>query len=437
MKSLLRWLVGILIMLGTLLLSNCNSYGCRVTFGSSTCTPSGSGLGSGSSSSGGGGGGGGGSSNATPTAFVYAVDQVGGANGTGANGSVDGYDLSVSASSFLALNNYSAPVIPADDPGVDMVVVQKQFVYALFEPTNAIYGWSINASTGALTALSGFPVGIVLNLPIVGYNQYNVITDPAGNFLFISDSGQNEIMVFAINSSTGALTAVPGSPFATTIEPGNIATDGLGKYLYVCIDGSHTGSVIEGFTIGSTGVLTAMSSLFDFPMWQLQGEASGKYMIGTTGNVEFLTGADDPNLYVFSINQTTGALTAVTGSPFATTYSPFTIAAEPTSSGEEFVYSFSINDTDTGYNSIEGFQLDTTSGALTELANSPFQNVFEGQWGQFDQSGDNLVVYSNIVSSTTTQTQLGPLSVDSSGNLTQPISPATLVTPGYWVVTDP
>ena len=318
-----------------------------------------------------------------------------------------------------------------------MVVARKQFVYALFEleTTNTIYGWSINAGTGALTTLPTFPVGMTLNLPLVNYNQFNVTTDPGGNFLFISDSGMNEIMVFAIDSSTGTLTAVPGSPFATTIEPGNIATDGLGKYLYVCLDGSHTGAVIEGFTIGSNGALTAMSSTFTYPIWQLQGEASGKYMIGTSGNVQFLTGADDPNLYVFSINSTTGALTQVTKQP--TTYSPFTIAAQPPSSTGEFVYSFSINDTDTGYNPIEGFQLDTNTGALTELTTSPFQNIFEGQWGQFDQTGANLLVYSNVASGSGTLTQLGPLSVDSSGNLTQPIGPATLVTSGYWVVTDP
>jgi hypothetical protein len=435
MKSLLRLLVGLLVMLGTLLLSDCSPYGCRVTFGNSTCSSSGSGFGSGGSGSGGGGGGGG--SNATPAAFVYAVDQIGGTSGTGANGTIDGYDLSTSASSFLALSGFTAPTIPANDPGVGMVVVQKKFVYALFESTDQLYGWSLNSSSGALTALSSFPASITLNLPVVNYNQYNVITDPAGNYLFISNTGLNEVMVFAIDGSSGALTAVSGSPFPTLIEPGNLATDGLGKYLYVMEAGSdHNSGAMEGFSIGSNGALTMIpGSPFTFAMWQLQGEATGKYMIGTTGNVQFISGVDDLNLYVFSINQTNGVLTQVTKQP--TTYSPFTIAAQPPSSDGEFVYSFSVNDTDTGYNSIEGFQLNTTTGALTELTNSPFQNVFEGQWGQFDQSGSNLLVYSNAISGNTTLTQLGPFAVDASGNLTQPVSPTTLVTPGYWVVTDP
>jgi 6-phosphogluconolactonase (cycloisomerase 2 family) len=318
------------------------------------------------------------------------------------------------------------------------VVAQTKFVYALFASTNQVYGWSINSSTGVLTALSNFPASVILNPPQVSYNQYNMITDPAGNYLFISNSGLNQIMVFAIDSTTGALTAVPNSPFPTTMaSPGNLATDGLGKYLYVSQAGGHTSAEIQGFAIGSNGALTPMSSLFNYPMWQLQGEASGKYMIGTSGNSLSVTGADDKNLYVFSINQSTGALTEVATQ--ATTYSPFTIAAVPPSTNKELVYSFSVNDSGSGYGyyPIEGFQLNTTTGTLTELTNSPFQNVFTGQWGQFDQSGSNLIVFSNGISGSTTLTQLGPLSVDASGNLTQPISAATLVTPGYWVVTDP
>jgi len=263
-----------------------------------------------------------------------------------------------------------------------------------------------------------------------------VITDPAGKFLFIADTGANEIMVFAIDSTSGALTAVPGSPFATTVEPGNLATDGLGKYLYVCEDVSgHIGVEVLGYAIGSNGALTAITgSPFAFPMWQLQGDASGKYMIGTSGNTKSLSGVDDNHLYVLTIG-TTGALTQALGSPIVTVYSPLTIAMQPPASAGEFVYSFSINDTATGYNQIEGFKLDPTTGLLTTLSST--SGVFLGQWGQFDQSGANLIVYSNVISGTSTLTQLGAVAVAADGSLTQPVSPVTLATPGYWVVTDP
>lgn len=440
MKNLLRWLVGIFIMLGTLLLSNCSPYGCRVTFGSSTCTPSGSGLGTGGSGSGGGGGGGGGGNNATPTAFVYAVDQTGGATGNGTNGTIDGYDLSNSGSSFLPLQGYTAPLIPATDPGAGMVVVNKQFIYSIFELTGELAGWSINSSTGALTALSGFPMTVSFNLPIAA-GQFQMTTDPGGNYLFVSDSGDNEIFVYTINSTTGALTAATGSPFGVpAIEPGNITTDGLGRFLYVSSYSAHVGGSFEAFSIGTGGVLTFIPSSFVSTLgaWQLQGDASGKYLIGTSGNSLSVSGADDLHLYVFSINQSTGIATATTGSPVSTQFSPFTIAMQPASSNGEFIYSFGINDTDTGYNGIEGFQLDPTTGVLTELSGSPFSTGLTlGWWGQFDQAGNNLLVYSSGTSSTGTFVQLAPLQVSSAGALTEPITPVTLITAGYWVVTDP
>jgi hypothetical protein len=227
----------------------------------------------------------------------------------------------------------------------------------------------------------------------------------------------------------------------------------------VCEDfTSHTGGEISAYAIGSGGTLTQVTgSPFTFTpgIWQLQGDPTGNYLIGTSGNTLLLSGNDDDHLYVFSISSTgstAGALTAASSA--ITTFSPFNIVVSPPSSDGEFVYSFSVNDSGTFYNPIEGFQLNTTTsgsttaGTLTALTNSPFVGLTNpdaiGTWGQFDQSGQNLVVYSNTsgliddVSATGGLVSLTPLSVDSSGNLTEPITtPATLVTPGYWVVTDP
>jgi lactonase family protein with 7-bladed beta-propeller len=428
MSMKMRALLMLIAAAATVSLSACGGgYTCNVTFGASTCNQSGSGIGTTGGSGGGGGGGGGGKA----TAYAFAVDQ---------GGTLDGYTLSASAGTFAATSSYTAPAVPANDPGVGMVVAQGQFVYAIFELEDKILGWSLDSTTGSLTPLSGFPVSMTLNLPIVTYNQYNLATNPAGTLLFISDSGGNEVFVFQISSS-GGLTAVTGSPFATPIEPGNLTTDGLGKYLYVGLDGSHTGALVVGYSIGSGGALTEIpGSPFTTPVWQLQGDASGNYLVGTSGNTLSLTGSDDNHLYVYSIVQTgsnAGAISAVTGSPFTTVYSPFTIAVQPASSGGEFVYSLSVNDDGTSYNPIEGYSLDTTSGALTAITGSPFSNLASGYWGQFDQSGAYLFAYSTGNSGSGTLTQIGALTVGSDGSLTQPISSLTLATPGYWVVTDP
>jgi len=442
MKSLYRVLLSLLVMLTTLLLANCGgSYGCNVTFGSSTCTPSGSGVGSSSSGSGGTGGtgGGGGGGGSKPAAFAYDVDQ---------GGTIDGYALSTTAATFAAISGYAAPVVPTNSGGAGMVVAQQTYLYAGFGSTNQIYGWTIG-SGGSLAAISGSPFSATfLSQFVGGVSQDNMIVNPAGTLLFVSDALLDEIYVFQIGSG-GVLTAVTGSPFACPTgfgTPMNLATDGLGNYLYV-VDGdfsTHQGAQIAAFTIGtgsSLGVLTPVTgSPFPFQMWQLQGEPTGQFLIGTSGSSAYYSGVtDDANLYVFSITQSgadAGAITQITKQ--STVYSPFAIAVQSNANGN-LVYSFGFNDAGSAFNPIEGYTI-TSTGGLTADAGSPFSLTnAEGTWGQFDQSGGYLFVYASYLDSTTnTQvTQLAPLTVGTSGALSEPVTAGILTTPGFWVVTDP
>jgi hypothetical protein len=264
--------------------------------------------------------------------------------------------------------------------------------------------------------------------------------------LFISDANFNKIYVFSIGTG-GVLTAAPGSPFAVPFPPMNLSTDGLGKYLYAT-DGdytTHTGSEIAAFVIGTGGALTPVQgSPFigsKYAMWQVSGEPTGQFMIGTSGKTAYYSGADDPNLYVFSImpsGSNPGALTPVTGSPFATVYSPFNIAVQKNTGGAS-LYSFSFNDTITGFNPIEGYQINATTGALTPDVGSPFSGVSSGSEGAFDQSGAYLFVYSSYLDLSTdvVVTQLAAMDSGAGGALTQPVSTLPLPTPGFWAVTDP
>ena len=223
----------------------------------------------------------------------------------------------------------------------------------------------------------------------------------------------------------------------------NLATDGLGKYLYV-IDGTnstHTGTAIAAFAIGtgtSLGILTpVVGSPFTYPMWLVKGDPTGQFLIGTSGKTAFLSGTDDNNLYVFAITQSgssAGAITQVTKQP--TTNAPYSIAVQ-SNSGGNLVYSFGFNDTDTAFNPVEGYSL-SGSGTLSQVTGSPF-TIGEGSWAQFDQSGVYMFTYASFINVNTNviTTQLTPLVVGSTGSLSQPISTFPLITPGFWVVTDP
>jgi 6-phosphogluconolactonase (cycloisomerase 2 family) len=417
---------GLLVALATtaLVLSSCGHYVCGHTFGASTCTATGKGFGSGGS---------GGSS----SAFVFAVDQ---------QGTADGFALDTSASTFGAISGFSAPTIPQNDFGVGMVVAQKKFLYTGFGASspNQLFGWSIDSSTGALTKVNGSPYAAPF-LGFVGasgFPQLSMITNPAGTLLFIADAGNAQIWVYQIGGD-GSLQAASGSPFSTgTFQPFNMTTDGLGKYLYATdVISTHEGiGGIAAYSINSSnGKLTPLANspfVFPTPMWAVQGEPSGKYLIGTSGKTALLAGTDDKNLYVFSINQSTGALTL--NGTFPTTNAPFSIAVSPVATNGTFVYSFGIESTGstgTGFNPIEGYSISST-GTLTSVGT--FSNVQLGSWGQFDQSGTLLFDYSQIqnLGTGTITAQMGAFSVASSGAITQIGSALTLGTPGYWAVTD-
>jgi 6-phosphogluconolactonase len=429
MSMKLRILLILTVTLGQMFWTSCGHYTCTDTFSPNNCSGGGGGGGTGP----GGGGGGGGST--TASAYAFAIDQT--------LGSIDGYTLSAGNSSFQATTGYVGPTIPTGDPGVGMVVVQKKFLYAVFGPENLIYGWSISSS-GTLSTLAGFPVSVPLSatIPVTPYHQVSLIANPTGTLLFVAQALLNQILVFQISSTGGLTLGIPVSTGADS--PINLGMDGLGKYLYVTEDpnlSTHTATKTAAYVIGATGTLAAVpGSPFTFAgipgMWEVQGDLSGAYLIGISGSSFALSGADDDNIYVFAITQTgtaAGALTAVAGSPFATTYSPFNLAVNPFG---EFAYTFSLNPSDTGNNPTEGFALNQGTGAITWVSGSPFANLYTGGNGQFDQSGAYLFSHSGDLSLATT-VELAPLVTSTTGGLTEPFSNVLLSTSGYWAVTDP
>ena len=417
MTMRVRTALMVIIALAIMGLASCGHYTCGANFGSSTCSAGPPGL------SGGGGTG------SAAAAFVFVLDGT-------ASGSLVGYTLntSVNPPTLTATANYTAPVTPSADSGIGMAVAQKQSLYAAFGSTGQIFSWTIG-STGTLTAV-GAPISATfLTGATSTFDTRRVATNPAGTLLFIADESGTQIFVYQIGSG-GVLSAVTGSPFAVPISPGNMATDGLGKYLYITETFSgHTGDAVAAYTIGtgsSLGFLTAVSGSpfigVSFNMWQVQGEPTGQFMIGTKGLSTSVNGAEDPNLYVFGIGST-GALAAPV--LFPTTNSPFSIATE-SNAGGNLVDTFGLNVGGTAFNPVEGFALGS-SGTLTKVNGSPFSAGAVGTEGQFDQSGGLLFVYGGLLDVNTVVYGVTALDV-SSGNLTTPTGIGTFG--GFWVGTD-
>jgi hypothetical protein len=134
----------------------------------------------------------------------------------------------------------------------------------------------------------------------------------------------------------------------------------------------------------------------------------------------------DPSVYVFAIDQSTGAISPVAGSPFATQFGPSDLAV---SSNGNFVYTFSLPTGSQTSGTTEGFSLDTSTGTLTEMSNSPFSGLPAFDLCQFSRDGVHGVCATDMGHSYIRYA----ITVDSSGNLT-PVASISVLTNYAWAI---
>ena len=105
-----------------------------------------------------------------------------------------------------------------------------RFLYVINELQSTVVTYSYNVETGGLRELQ-----TISTLPQVfkgNSTAAEIEIHPAGNFLFASNRGDDSVAVFAINSSTGALTLVDIVPSGGK-TPRNFAIDPTGSWLLV------------------------------------------------------------------------------------------------------------------------------------------------------------------------------------------------------------
>lgn len=172
-----------------------------------------------------------------------------------------------------------------------------------------IFVYAINRSNGSL----GTATGSYLS----GQTLYADVVDNKGKFLFALST--NGVYAFSIQAGTGVLTPVPGSPFAAAgassagyPQPATLmAVDQTNQFLYV-----STSAGISGYTIDqNTGGLTPMAGS------PFGAEVIKPWTIVITPNNSYLyelQSQDNKNIYAYSIDQSSGVLTPISGSPFST-----------------------------------------------------------------------------------------------------------------------
>jgi 6-phosphogluconolactonase len=316
-----------------------------------------------------------------PAEFLYA---------TSSNGQVLSLPVDPSTGVVGAATSVAGPAM-----SLSIAAVGSQFVYASDFQNDLIYGYSINATSGALTPAAGSPfaqaplrvpnglaagpgdnflyatVGIGIDAfsingtgvpallagaPFASGGNLWLAVDPSGKFLFAPDiSPPNGVSAFTIDSTTGALTSVPGSPFpfagqtVLNSNPVGIVFDSTGHFVYVALRATNQ---VAAFSIASgTGALASVPGS-PFSAGNLP------FFMATTGKFLYVSNAGDGTASGYSIDPTSGVLTPVPGSPFALPAA--SLVADPAGKylygGGAGILAFTIN----------------ADGSLTPVSGSPF-----------------------------------------------------------------
>jgi hypothetical protein len=249
-----------------------------------------------------------------------------------------------------------------------MVIVNKKFLYLPDQNgSGGVMGFLINHTSGALTAIAGSPFAVAPS------QITTLVADPdanGGRFLFAADFTSGDLVVFTINPTTGALSSV-GSPFPNPgFEANALNVDGTGNYLYATA-GTTTGEV-DGFLVDqTTGALSAVAGnpFFLFAS-QIQVDNTGTFLVSVSGATQ---------IDVVPIQTGTGTLLVGSMASYPTVNPVDEVVMHPTGN---FVYTFG------GHIALEGFQF--SGGVLTALAGSPFTSLPFLANCQFDQNGTAL-----------------------------------------------
>lgn len=286
----------------------------------------------------------------TPTEFVFAsgTSQVSALSVDTTTGA-----LTVTGAVQLSENTTGVAVTPS-----------ASFLY-LTDNYNGVVGYSITHS-GTLSAISGSP------WPGPGnYYSGGLAIDPAGKFIYAAcGCGPPSFLAgFTIDKSSGALTAVTGPPLSAGTGLEEPVIDPSGRFLYVSDFLDQQGSVL-GFGINpESGVLTPLPGS-PFPTLP-EAEPSGLVAV-PSGRFLYAALSNDDSIAAFAIDPASGALTMVQGSPFvigAAASAGYIFGPIATDPGGNFLYVLSNNSSGS---SISVFAIDSGSGVLTEVNASPF-----------------------------------------------------------------
>lgn len=233
--------------------------------------------------------------------------------------------LALVASASLVSN---APLEPALRP-------DGRFLYV---PT---YGSRLDVVTYAADAVTGRLTEAASRVVAPDVAR-SLAVDPEGGFLYLTTATpftSDTLFLYEIDSTTGALTRVPGSalapgfdPATANLRPDRVTFHSSGRFAYVADRPARTGAFSRGFwafLAQTSGALGPAVGPFTTPATApfLVGDPSA-LALDPAGRFAYVTDATASAVSAFTIDQATGALTAI-GPPVPTVQAPTSLVVIP------------------------------------------------------------------------------------------------------------
>jgi len=244
-----------------------------------------------------------------------------------------------------------------------------QYAYVTNARSDTVSAYSIDASSGAMAPVPGSPFA-------AGNNPNTVAVNPAGTFAYVANGGASvlngpgTVSAYRVDAATGALTPVPGSPFAAGRYPSSIAVNPAGTFVYVTNGDDNT---ISAYRIhASTGALTPIpgspfAGTLSISFSPFVGAPVAKYApepscitINPAGTFAYVANFGGDSVSAYRITPATGALTMLPDSPFAAKVHPETVAINPAGT---FAYVVGVD----GRGAILAYRMNALTGTLTPV----------------------------------------------------------------------
>lgn len=249
-----------------------------------------------------------------------------------------------------------------------------KFLYVIYSLSGGGAVYAIDLNSGALQQTSTFETGQV---PIW------ITIDPPGHFAYVANLFSNNASGYEINPTTGALLPIvgpPPSPFPAETFPLSVASDPTGRFAYIAnylaTNGASISSDISAYRVDSTtGGLNAIggspfgTGRFLFYLGDLPAASTTPIVVHPNGVWLYAAAADTASnagaVFLFALDPLTGTLTPKQIGPFAAGQDPVAIALDPTG---QFLYVANFTSSN-----ILTYVVDPSSGALTGVPNSATQ----------------------------------------------------------------